>query len=309
MTSIFQSVRMLGVFFACSFFALTAVRAEDDTDAFDKERAVIKSLEEEIRAELKTLDRSKLKDEDWAKEWAGKYYCGDGLGMKVTIGIAPKSGLVYTWYGCLGLYDANHGKIVETFPGGIKVKLAIDPEKTHYKFISSKLYFVRWGDQRYLVPESQMRGVIIDYNRGGSMREQLWGTPMLFRGNVEHDLGRPDPGPPGQPELPPEYARLIFQKPIQLSVANIKILDREDSETYSTVNGELELNGGADVGIFAGTEIDCDGQDRYGSITITKVDNAKCLGTFNVTLYEKTAEMLGVGSIVSLPGAKPGSHR
>ena len=43
--------------------------------------------------------------------WAGRYYGGDGLCENVVLWVAPDSGCVATWYGCLGLYGANWGKI------------------------------------------------------------------------------------------------------------------------------------------------------------------------------------------------------
>jgi hypothetical protein len=38
-------------------------------------------------------------------EWAGEYYTGDGLGANISLAIAPKSGYVFEWDGCMGLYD------------------------------------------------------------------------------------------------------------------------------------------------------------------------------------------------------------
>jgi hypothetical protein len=44
-------------------------------------------------------------------EWAGEYYEGDGLGVNVSLILAPKSGYVFEWHGCLGLYDRNYGAV------------------------------------------------------------------------------------------------------------------------------------------------------------------------------------------------------
>src|SRR4051812_843941 len=81
-------------------------QAEDSATPAEKEQAIVESLRKQIEVELETLDRATLNQGHWAKEWAGEYCCGDGLGMNVTIAIAPKTGVVYTWYGCLGLYDS-----------------------------------------------------------------------------------------------------------------------------------------------------------------------------------------------------------
>src|SRR5438477_12939061 len=48
-----------------------------------------------------------LKDHNWA----GEYYFGDGLGVNVSLALAPESGFVFSWHGCLGLYDLNYGDV------------------------------------------------------------------------------------------------------------------------------------------------------------------------------------------------------
>src|SRR5580658_2242417 len=46
--------------------------------------------------------------------WAGEYYTGDGLGENVSLLIAPSTGYVFEWHGCMGLYDRNFGTATET---------------------------------------------------------------------------------------------------------------------------------------------------------------------------------------------------
>src|SRR4030095_1837931 len=55
-----------------------------------------------IRAELLNLPKH---------AWAGDYYRGDGLGVNVSLLIAPEAGFVFTWDGCLGRYDWNYGNV------------------------------------------------------------------------------------------------------------------------------------------------------------------------------------------------------
>src|ERR1043165_9014837 len=57
-----------------------------------------------IEAELRTLP---------AHPWGGSYYQGDGLGVNQHIVLSPKAGFVFTWHGCLGLYDRNYGEVRE----------------------------------------------------------------------------------------------------------------------------------------------------------------------------------------------------
>src|SRR5262245_45423175 len=56
----------------------------------------------EIVAELLTLG-------DHA--WAGDDYQGEGLAVNCALKLAPRSGFVFEWHGCLGLYDRNYGPV------------------------------------------------------------------------------------------------------------------------------------------------------------------------------------------------------
>ena len=103
-------------------FALIAASAGcgDDTNSRHRERVALapdhydsftQTASEEaerrlelIRAEIATLPLA---------HWAGEYHGGDGLGMRVQIALAPKSGFVYRWDGCLGNYDLNWGEVRE----------------------------------------------------------------------------------------------------------------------------------------------------------------------------------------------------
>src|SRR5437016_5194826 len=98
----------------------------------------LRHREKNIEAELAGLDRAQLKQYEWAKEWAGTYYVGDGLGVNILIELAPKSGVTYTSHGCMGLYDYNHGDVGQSFPGGLTVNLESDPRRRHCDFMSSK---------------------------------------------------------------------------------------------------------------------------------------------------------------------------
>src|SRR5690349_21093382 len=46
--------------------------------------------------------------------WAGHYYTGDGLGVNVSLDLAPGAGYVFELHGCLGLYDRNFGAVSQT---------------------------------------------------------------------------------------------------------------------------------------------------------------------------------------------------
>ena len=165
---------------------------------------------EEISAELAALDRAALADDDWAKHWAGVYGTRDAMTSNPTISIAPKSGIAYTSYGCLGMDGADWGEIVETFPGGIRVKLARTQDEKPHDYLRSTLYFVRWGNHQFLVPQRQMTRLVANYNAGGQRRDRMPGIPRRLADN-----GRlPNAGfaiPSGRPQLPAEFAALDYR--------------------------------------------------------------------------------------------------
>lgn len=231
-----------------------------------------------IDAELKALDRAKLTDKDWAKEWAGTYSCGDGLGMNATIMIAPKAGLSYTWYGCLGLYDKNHGPITKADAEGIEVdlKLATDGPET-MSYLSPKLYFVKWGDRRYLVPESKMLTLVNNYNEGGYARSGMFSIP---RKREEGDPWRRfEDAPPGRPQLPSAYDKLLRDKPIALTVT--KVTTEPDAHVTGDVwasRSTIEFKGGSDAGVYVGLECWVGPLRSRGKVEIQKVDAGSCTG-------------------------------
>ncbi len=144
----------------------------------------------------------------------------------------------------MGLDDANHGDIVETFSDGVPVKLAIDPAASSYRFMSERLYFVRWGTARFLVPESQMLRVVNNYNEGGYAREAMFGIPR--RRVTEAYYGR-GPTPAGAPELPMAYAKLLLVRPIALKVTAI------EARAENVVTGDVKVVTAA-VTIEGGTQ-------------------------------------------------------
>ena len=113
----------LGVGIALLAAHFTAGNDVDHDALSERIGPTVEARRKEIEKELKALDRTKLKADDWAKEWAGTYSTGDGLGMNVRIAVAPKSGITYTWHGCQGLYDANHGEIVEATKDCLTVRV------------------------------------------------------------------------------------------------------------------------------------------------------------------------------------------
>lgn len=254
--------------------------ADDMGADLTAEEPRIKDRKELIEIELKHLDRAALKDSDWAKEWAGTYYEGDGLGENVSVYLAPKAGIAFLNYGCLGLYGGDHGEVVEALPDGLRLKLAFGDARN--SFLSERIYFVKWADQRFLVPEWLMTRFINDYNQGGYARAAMYGIPRLVtEGQPRHMFGAA--GPQGRPELPPKFAKMLHTKPVDLTVA--KVTEPTSRNVTGQVNARactIEFQGGSDQGVYVGQEF------RYpkaitaaaGFIRITAVTATTCAGEF-----------------------------
>jgi hypothetical protein len=229
--------------------AVTAIAAHRET-----EEPLLRARRERILAEIEQLGEH---------DWAGIYSMGDGLGVNVTLAIAPQAGATYTWNGCLGLYDLNHGDIVEVASDRITLDLAIDPAQnkrwgqtaTPQRTMSDEWIVVRWGEERYMVPTAQMIDFCNTVSRGG------WGSDFPRR-NAERGLASRRFAKPlvGLPEVPPEYRPFLLTEPLTGS-----ILTREEPRVIGTFGGGKEkalvraqIDLGLRDGLLPGMLIDAD---------------------------------------------------
>ncbi len=207
--------------------------------------AAIEQRRGRIMAEVKALrerdEKADSPDQAWAREWAGEYYCGDGLGMNVTICIAPKAGVTYTWYGCLGLYDANQGEIVSHEEGELRTRLELDPKRSSWGFMSERLYLVRWGERHYLVSEGEMRDVCEEYGPGSDDFSRLRHAP-LRRADRDKPIG-------GRPEFPPSIARALAAKDVEAAIAGIEPVPKPQG-LHGRVRATVTISAGDAAGVY-----------------------------------------------------------
>jgi hypothetical protein len=278
----------------------TPPRATEEVAApnWQKAQSLIKQEEpaanerlDRIKAELAALPQAKDAPA-WAAEWAGQYYTGDGRGMNVAITLAPQSGLVYTWHGCMGLYDLNHGDIANDFDGGLQLKLAIDPSVSGYKYMSNRVYFVPWGDRHYLVPKAKLLEMVNNYNEGGFAREHMYGIPLR-----REDRDKPVQG---RPQLPAEYASLLRDAAIEAGVTKGEIAGRRQiTKGVDAVSGRLWLDAGTQQGVYVGMEFQLCGL-LGGMVKVVEVAESSAVA--ELTLFPSTGaevEMPKVGDRLS----------
>ena len=240
----------------------TRVLAFRDWGKFSKKsEAASEAHRKLIEQELKSLHEH---------PWAGSYYDGDGLGMNVRLDLAPRSGFVFTWHGCLGLYDLNYGKVEET---GGRVKLVFRfPNDQKGLGIASELIPVLWGERHYLIPPDRVVDFTNAINAGFEPRNGLHGRFLLKDGD-ELKAAR------GKPKIPQEYSAYLLEHPIEAEISSVKESRVEDSERITNI----VLNVGTAQGVKQGMEFWVYAPDRlYANARITDVGNAQSLATLEM---------------------------
>lgn len=180
--------------------------------------------------------------------WAGEYICGDGLGMNVSILIAPTSGVVFTWRGCLGLYGWNAGSIKEVKDDRIVLNLDRIADGSFTEFLSSTLYRVQWGGRHYLVPVGEMQSFCEDARRRAWPFDKGRSSQYPLRESErEAELH-------GDPPIPPPYDRLMLPEPIRGTVVRVgepeRFFDTRWEQDMWRVR--LEIDKGSASGLFEG---------------------------------------------------------
>lgn len=226
--------------------ALTAAAAQEKSAATtpsipsDADEAAIESQRRAIRQEIAGLR---------AHPWAGDYYEGDGLGANIAFTLAPNHGVAATWHGCLGLYGANRGRVVEE--NGM-LRLRYDrPNASGFGGFPEALRPVAWGKRRYLIPEARMMAFVNAIHHGYEPRKQMHGMFLLAKGD---ETRRGD----GLPDLPLRYRTLLRSEPLELRVVS-SALDEKKKESNPTLGCNyryrLTLDRGARDGLAPDLEV------------------------------------------------------
>jgi len=99
--------------------------------------------------------------------WAGTYFAGDGLGANVALMLAPEAGFVATWHGCMGLYDHNHGRVLDVGGGRLLLEFErpLDEGILRHE-VSREMLVVEWGERRVLLREEDLEKYLDDVASG-----------------------------------------------------------------------------------------------------------------------------------------------
>lgn len=198
-------------------------------------------------------------------DWAGSYFYGDGEGVNVDLRLAPRSGVVAAWHGCLGLYDLNYGKVAwSEGKVGLRFTYPNNPQHRGSEGFPEELIPVRWRERHYLIPADQMIEFANAINRGSEPRKAPHGSFLLKRGDEKKAAG-------GAPALPAAYAAYILKKPIRTTVVSVGESRTVGDQTISARHTEVMLKAGEAEGVKVGMEFYVYGSGgSFASAKITK---------------------------------------
>lgn len=213
-----------------------------------------------IKAELLELAaKPEFKKGDWAKDWAGHYVSGNSSPLKVDLYIAPNAGVACTCRGPIRdeLRGVDEAEIVQTHDDGVTVRPKFG--KGANGFLDQRLYFISWGDRRFLVPQWQMAEFANEYNTSPGNRRQ-----MLLILHKESDSEERGPHalrfdtPPGKPLVPAEYEPWLHETPLWLRAVKVSPLKTEGhtpGKRDGIQTAEVTFDAGTDKGIYPGMKI------------------------------------------------------
>ena len=208
--------------------------------------------------------------------WAGRYYRGDGLGVNVSVAVAPAAGFVFEWHGCLGLYDRNFGSVATTGD-----ELALSPlyenSAQGFQGIAEKLLFVRWGERRYLVPTASVVRFCNAINLGHEPRGSRHGSFLLH----EADLTK---NPRGLPSLPHEQLRYVLDAPIDAKVTRVGATRTRHGRYIAARTVRIVLDVGSGDGVLPGMEF-VFVEEPIGRAVVEHVESDTCTAT--VSFFEE----------------------
>lgn len=218
-----------------------------------------------IRRQAILAEIKKLADH----KWAGEYYAGDGLGVNTSVLIAPHSGYVFEWHGCLGLYDRNYGTASWT-NDRIYLSFTFENERKGFQGIAPEFTPVSWGFRRYLIPTDDLVGFCNDINEGREPRNRSHGSYLLRRGDEKKPVT-------GSPKVPAEYKQYLLAKPIEATIIAVgPYTTRPSVVDWKFKDTPVTIDAGKQQGLRVGMELVVTRpSDTVESVRITRVEEVR----------------------------------
>jgi len=238
----------------CLVVTYAAIRdkAKFSTQAENEARA----RKGKIQAEIKELGEH---------PWAGEYYEGDGLGVGISLTLAPKSGFVFEWHGCMGVYDRNYGG-VSFGDDRVRLSFTFPNNREGFQGISPEFIPVSWGPRRYLIPPQKMIEFCNSVNANDEPRHDIHGLHLIRWGDEKKPVQ-------GWPTVPAEFERYLLKKPIATEIVAVGTPNlRPSLADWKFKDTPVTLKGGKDIGLRPGMEMHVTTPDRvFESILVGAV--------------------------------------
>lgn len=205
-------------------------------------------------------------------EWAGDYYAGDGLGVNTSFVISPKSGYVFEWHGCMGLYDRNYGAVTFT-NGRIRLSFTFENQREGFQGIAPELIPISWGSRRYLIPLDDVVGFCNNINEGREPRTGEHGFYLLRRGDENKAAT-------GFPAVPEEYRDYLLAKPIKATIIAVgPYTTRHSVADWRFKDTPVKLDAGKRQGLRVGMELVATRPlNAAVSVQVTKIEETRSEG-------------------------------
>jgi hypothetical protein len=243
--------------------SVTVVAVQEKAKLSASAESIAESKREAILAEIKKLPEH---------AWSGDYYAGDGLGVNTALLIAPDSGYLFEWRGCLGLYDRNYGMVTST-NGRIRLSFTFENVRKGFQGIAPELVPVAWGSRRYLVPADDVVGFCNHVNAGREPRNGSRGFYLLRRGDEKKKST-------GLPKLPAEYTQYLLAKPIKAEIIAVGAsTTRPSAVDWKFKDTPVTLDAGKNHGVRVGMElVVTKPRNTVESVRVVKVDETRVAG-------------------------------
>ena len=229
----------------------------------------------------------------WIQEWAGEYSCGDGLGMNVSILIGPTGKVVYTWHGCMGLYDSQIAPIREVKSDRLVLDLeSLGDEHKGMNYLDSELLLVRWGPRHYVIPSKKLQDFCNHVNDGWEARNPGGFYPIQNRGPRTWPKN-PASAPSVPPEVPAEARGWLLAAPVDAPLVRIESLQAHPSSqpTLMDYTATVTLGAGSAKGLRNGMQLTWKGPSVSAvTVKLADVRENESIGDLRMMLYSKTQE-------------------
>jgi hypothetical protein len=178
--------------------------------------------------------------------WAGKYYAGDGTGFNFGIVIAPASGFVYTWSGCMGLYNHNHGLVAQDENHLTLIRCEPEEDENGRTAAPAELVVVPWGERTYLLRPDELTSFYNAVNAGDEPREGSFGSFLLREDDWKKKAE-------GVPDIPLELRPWLRSEPLKARIAAVG-KTRGSGREWEVRQTAIRIDVGRHDGVFVGME-------------------------------------------------------